>query len=231
MVAELSNNHNGSLDRALRLIDAAQAAGASAIKIQCYSPADLVRLRGDGPAPAPWNRLTMRALYEQAQTPIAWLPAVFAYCEAQGIPIFSSVFGVDGFRALEDVGNPAYKLAALDFARDELRAMVAATGKPILRSCHADYAPAVTDAFMLYCPPGYPQIDIRFKVDSGYRGFSYHGTDWLQPARAQLCGAELIECHVQLDDEPSALEANVSLTIAQFARLVAAVRQTEWCAA
>jgi sialic acid synthase SpsE len=92
-VAELSNNHNGDRDRCGRLIDAAKAAGADFVKFQCYTPDELVALRGDGPAPAPWNDRTMRDLYTQAQTPLDWFPKIKAHCERVGIPWFSSVFG------------------------------------------------------------------------------------------------------------------------------------------
>src|SRR5512146_3088604 len=81
-VAELSNSHNGSLARCLRLITAAKDAGADIIKTQCYSADELVALRGDGPAPEPWGSQgwTMRALYEKAATPFDWFPAIAEYC-------------------------------------------------------------------------------------------------------------------------------------------------------
>ncbi len=227
LIAELSNSHNQSLDRALRMIDAAQTAGASAIKIQAYSVDDLIRLRGDGPAPAQWSHMTMRELYTKAATPLEWVPALFAYAAQQRIPIFSSVFGVDGFRVLEDCGNPVYKLAALDFEKTDLLEMVEATGKPIIRSCHEPRAP-IGDAFMVYAPKGYPQTDIKLPcIANGYRGFSYHGVNPNMPARSILYGAQLIEVHFHLEHEPSELEANISLNEQAFAHMVTYVRGIE----
>lgn len=231
VIAELSNNHNGSLDQALRLIDKVKEAGADAVKLQAYSVDDLIALRGDGPAPEPWasRGYTMRTLYEQAQTPLAWLPALFAHAESLELPIFSSVFGPDGFRALEDVGNPCYKLASLDFGSEALRDLVLATDKPLIRSCHHEHAPIrLADSLTLYCPPGYPQPKPMLgNIRHGYDGYSYHGTDPTVPAFAVAAGATVVEVHVQLDDAPSVLERDVSLTITQLALLVRAVRRAE----
>jgi len=80
---------------AMKALDAAKAAGADFVKFQCYSPDELVDLRGDGPAPEPWGSQgwTMRALYEKARTPFEWFPTLFAHARAIGIVPFASVFG------------------------------------------------------------------------------------------------------------------------------------------
>lgn len=79
-VAEISNNHNGNFTHALHLIHAAKDAGAEFVKFQCFSPEELVSLRGGGSAPAPWGEQgwTMHALYAKARTPFEWFPALFA---------------------------------------------------------------------------------------------------------------------------------------------------------
>jgi pseudaminic acid synthase len=225
VIAEISNAHNGDLDRFWRLLTGVITAGADLVKLQCYTPEELVALRGDGPAPGPWGLQgwTMHQLYEKAKTPHAWFPKI----AAAGIPWFSSVFGVHSLTLLEALGCPAYKLASLDYGKRALLHAVRATGKPILRSCAAPVAPKADDLF-LYCPEGYPQASIPLRnLGNGYEGFSYHGTNPVIPAVAVAMGATLLEVHVQLDAEPSVLEPNVSLTMTQLAVLVRMVREIE----
>lgn len=231
-VAEISGNHNGDRDRCGRLIDAAQAAGADLVKFQCYTPDELIALRGDGAAPEPWGSQgwTMRALYEKAQTPLDWFPKIAAHCERVGMPWFSSVFGSDSLAALEAVGCPAYKIARLD-NRSAFARSLANIGKPLIVSEANEGESQIWDTTILWCPPGYPQTDFRaMRVSLEWRAFdglSYHGTDPRIPFAAAMMGAKIIECHVQLDDEPSELEANVSLTMTQQARLIRDVRDME----
>ena len=245
-VAEIGNAHNGDLGRALDLIAAAQKAGADFVKLQAYTPDELVVLRGNGPAPEPWGKQgwSMRDLYEKAQTPLDWLPALVGQCRVVGIPWFSSFFGLDSLYALEKVGCPAYKIAALDRKSVNLQHLAFSSGKPVLISTPDDQYPVVdrvvvpsereSDVAVLYCPPGYPQERPALSVVSPnrwgmrrYEGFSYHGTDPRTPALAAALGASLVECHFQLDDEPSELEANVSLTASQFREMVELIRHAE----
>lgn len=228
-VAEIGNAHNGDFARALRLITAAKEAGADAVKFQCYSPQELVDLRGDGPAPGQWGAQgwTMRPLYEKARTPFAWFHDLYAYARDMEIAPFSSCFGPESLEVLESVGNSCYKLAALDWEQYSLRELVESTGKPIIRSCNAEIAPVAT-ATLLYAPPGYPQAGFRLRnMLNGYQGFSYHGTDAAVGEMAARLGAQIVETHFQLDDEPSELEENISLTATQFARMVSRSKQLE----
>ena len=231
-VAELSNNHNGDRDRCGRLIDAAQAAGADVVKFQCYSPDELVALRGDGPAPEPWGSQgwSMRDLYAKARTPFDWFPKIRDHCERVGMPWFSSVFGEESLAVLQSVGCPAYKIARLDNQSDPLANLLLDGIPPILTS--ADWGEPFTCAdLLLYCPPGYPALDVelpdRFGDDQHFQGFSYHQTDPALAVEAARRGAYLIEMHLMLADEPSELESHVSLTEHQFAEMVAVVRARE----
>ena len=235
-VFEVSNAHNGSKARAFQLIYAAQQAGADFVKFQCYTPDELVALRGDGPAPEPWGAQgwTMRALYEKAQTPHAWFRALVKHCAELGMPWFSSVFGPESLALLESLGCSAYKIARLDNDADVLIDDVVRRGKPVLVSDDARYVGRWRSPFTwLYCPAGYPppaeEIDIpNFKNgDENYSGLSSHCLDPRLPIAAVARGAKLLEYHVQLDDEPSELEANVSLTMTQLAQMVRDVRATE----
>lgn len=226
-------------DRMGRLIDAAKAAGADFVKLQCYTPDELVALRGDGPAPEPWGSqgFTMRTLYERAATPFEWFPHVKAHCERIGLPWFSSVFGPDSLALLESMDCPAYKIARLDNTQRDFIASVVATGRPVIVSQANEFeAKARNAAAFLKCPKGYPQTDFRldaydFHPDAEgwvpFQGFSFHGTDPLPCIVAATLGAKIIECHLQLYSEPSELEANVSLTQKQFREMIRQVRRIE----
>lgn len=234
-VAELSNNHNGDRDRLGRLIDAAQDAGADLVKFQCYTPEELVALRGDGPAPDPWGAMgwTMRRLYEKAQTPLDWFPKIAAHCQRIGMPWFSSVFGAQSLACLEAVGCPAYKIAALDNANEWLWRYAQHTGKPVLISVRRDTSNRwIGDSVeMLYCPPGYPADPAEVRLPhfgpSSYLGLSSHCLTPELPVAAVARGCKLIEMHFMLEEEPSELESNVSLNQYQFRAMIRSVRATE----
>lgn len=233
-VAEMSCNANGSLPRMLRMITAAKDAGADLVKLQAYTPDELVALRGDGPAPAQWGEQgwTMRALYEKAATPFHWFPAIAEYCADLEIPWFSSVFGSESLAFLESMNCPAYKIARLDNHNRTFIDSVRDVGKPCIVSADwvKDYRPDVRREgrdFTLWCPEGYPQTALhlrpafekRCEVAYGgpcewveYDGFSYHGTDPMALVAAATLGAKLVEFHFQLQDEPSELESNISLS-------------------
>lgn len=236
-VAEISNNHNGSLNRAIRLIDAAKAAGADFVKTQCYTPDELVALRGDGPAPEPWGAQgwTMRTLYEKARTPLEWFPELFQHARDIGIVPFASVFGPESLPVLEAVGCEAYKIAALDNAHADLIIAAKRTGKPVLVSMRLpERSVESLDGFpsvhCLYCPPGYPTAvaDVQLpQFGASYLGLSSHCLAPELPIAAVARGCKLIEMHLQLAKEPSELEANVSLTEVAFRDMIEAVRRTE----
>ena len=225
IVAEVSNAHNGSLARAHRIIEAAKEAGADFVKFQAYTPDELISMRGDGKPPPPWDEMTMHELYTKAMTPHGWFPSLSEKCDRVGIPWFSSVFGLDSLEMLERNWCPVYKLSSLDIEYQAFRRSVHMTGKPIIQS-----RPKLTDAIdhlsadlTLWCPPGYPQT-VSAPFPAWADGFSYHGTDWEVAASVAKAGAQLIEVHVQLDDEPSELEEDVSLTMSQLKELCDAVK-------
>ena len=228
-VAEISNNHNRSLDLAIRLLDAAKEVGADFGKLQCYTPDELVALRGDGPAPEPWGSQgwDMYRPYDFAKTPLEWFPELFRHAADIGLPLFSSVFGLESLALCEQLGCPAYKIARLDNQHAFLHDACLATRKPLIVSTDE---PRTRGNLTLWCPPGYPQpvAGLLAPLSSGqYDGFSYHGTDPLAGALAATMGAHLVEAHMQLSDAPSVLEETVSLTERQFATMVAMTRRAE----
>lgn len=228
-VAELSNNHNGSRRLAVRLLHAAKHAGADFVKVQCYTPEELVALRGDGPAPAPWGAdgWSMYDLYRKAQTPREFFPVLFEEAARLDMPIFASVFGEESLALMESLNCPAYKIARLDNGNVALWSACRATGKPLIVSA-AESDLAVRGDVFLWCPPGYPQdpsdVENIRAIPQGFDGFSYHGVSALPGAMAALSGASMVEAHLQLAATPSALEAGVSVTEYQFAAMVHVAR-------
>lgn len=242
IVAELGNAHNGDRDRLGRLIDAAQAAGADAVKFQCYTPDELVALRGDGAAPEPWGSqgYSMRSLYEKAQTPLEWFPKIAAHCARIGMPWFSSVFGAESLACLEAVGCPRYKISHFECENFALVQLVEATRKPFLVStpvdkygCQIGYAGG--DGYHIYCPGGYPARleEMRLKeleYDDGRAPWIGLSSHCLAPEVAPMAiafGAKYLEYHMMLHAEPSVLEASVSLDEFQFHDMVQSVRRAE----
>lgn len=231
-VAEIGNAHNGNFSRAIRLLDAAKAAGASAAKLQTYTPAELVALRGNGPAPEPWGSQgwTMETLYEKARTPLEWIPLLFDHADGIGLPLFSSVFGAESLAVLEAAECPAYKIARIDNKKTAVRQAARLTGKPVLISSDEPDVTNRLDAW-LYCAPNYPtelkDVHLPYFPDAGYFGISSHCLNLLLPIVAVARGAKMLEYHLQLDDEPSELEASVSLTASRFREMVERVKRVE----
>src|ERR1700758_4856386 len=111
VICELSGNHNGSLERALSMIDAAAATGCDAIKIQTYT-ADTITMDDDRPEVriegGPWDGARLSELYQEAQTPYDWHPALFERARALGVILFSSPFDERAVDLLDELGAPAY---------------------------------------------------------------------------------------------------------------------------
>lgn len=229
IVAEIGANHNGSLEVARRLVHECPAAGADFVKFQCYTLPEILALRGDGPTPEPWRSLgyeTLPELYRKAITPHEWFPALVTTAKDAGVPWFSSVFGPDSARLLESLGCPAIKISAWDEHSFNFHKRDASV--PIIASTRGYHRCEWAD-LTLWCPPGYPQgwvtsgdFVARYTL---HDGLSYHGTNEMIPAHAAEQGAQMVEVHVQLDDEPAELDGHSSLTVAQLERLCEAVRQ------
>mgnify|MGYP000008479871 FL=1 len=133
VVAELSANHNGKLDQALKLIHLAKEHGADAVKIQTYRP-DTITINSHRPefqiTSGKWAGQNLYELYEQAHTPWHWHPAIFEEAKAEGITLFSSPFDTSAVDFLEDLNCPAYKIASFELVDLPLIQYAAKTGKP-----------------------------------------------------------------------------------------------------
>jgi sialic acid synthase SpsE len=135
IVAEISGNHGGKLENALRLIEEAKRAGADAVKFQCFEPSPLANKR----IGVIWHGTPMRydqlvELYEKTHTPKAWFPAMIEKCSQVGIDWFASVFSAADVVFLEFLGCPRYKISAYEMLDGDLINAVVETGKPIIMS-------------------------------------------------------------------------------------------------
>jgi sialic acid synthase SpsE len=225
IIAELSCNHSGSIEKAYALIDAAKRAGADAVKLQTYEPADLTTPN----YPKLWN------LYEQAKTPRAWHAELFLYARTIGITIFSSAFSVDGVRYLESLDTPAHKIASAEINDRDLVDEAIATGKPVIISTgmasEGDcWNVSGSNVIFLHCVAQYPaRVEdanlsaIKTLQEIGHLvGLSDHTPGYETAIAATALGAVMIEKHFKLDDD--CIDAAYSLNPEQFAVMCKAVR-------
>lgn len=244
IVAELSGNHQGSIEQALELIDAAAATGAEAIKIQTYR-ADTITLKHDGPEfllkKGLWANRTLYDLYEEAYTPWEWHAALFERAKAHGVTLFSSPFDNTAVDLLEALNCPAYKIASYEITDIGLIKRVTATGKPIIISTGLatldeieEAVEAVHDAggkelIVLHCISGYPtpieDCNLNTISDLQQRfsfpiGLSDHTIDQTASVTSVALGARLIEKHFTLDKNNGSVDAAFSLNPDEFKELV-----------
>ncbi|MFZ2738121.1 MAG: pseudaminic acid synthase [Burkholderiaceae bacterium] len=243
VIAEMSANHNGNIETALKIIDAAKQAGADAVKLQTYRP-DTITLncnsedfRIDGGL---WGGRTLYDLYEEAHMPWEWHKPLFEHAHKLGINIFSSPFDNTAVDLLEDLNAPAYKIASFEAVDLPLIKYVARTGKPMIISTGMADAEEIQEAIdaareggckelaILHCVSGYPapaeDYNLRTIPDMIERfglvtGLSDHTLDNTTAITSVAMGASIIEKHFTLDRRGGGPDDSFSLQPAELAAL------------
>lgn len=253
VICEISGNHNGSLDRALAMIDAAAATGADAIKIQTYTPDTLTidhdsedfRIEG-----GLWDGRRLYDLYQEAHTPFEWQAALFDHARARGATLLSTPFDESAADLLDELGAPAFKIASFEAVDLPLIAHVARKGKPMIISTGMCNLGEISDAvrtarengceelILLHCVSSYPAPD----EDSNVRtvphlgdafgcvsGLSDHTTGSAVSVASIALGGSVIEKHFTLCRAEGGPDAAFSLEPDEFSALVDDCRRA-WCA-
>tara|TARA_B100000315_G_scaffold184167_1_gene173161 strand:+ start:12531 stop:13598 length:1068 start_codon:yes stop_codon:yes gene_type:complete len=246
IIAEMSGNHNQSLDRALDIVEAASKAGVHALKLQTYTADALtIDVKKDNflikDRNSLWNGKTLYELYQQAYTPWEWHKPIFDRCRELGLIAFSTPFDDTAVDFLEDLNVPAYKIASFENNHLPLIRKVASTGKPIIISTgmatNAELDEAVgtarktgcKDIILLKCTSTYPSSpeDTNLKTISHLRqlfdceaGLSDHTLGIGVSIAGIALGATVIEKHFTLSRSNGGVDSAFSMEPDEMKMLV-----------
>lgn len=251
IIAELSANHNGSIERAEAIVCAAFNAGADAVKLQTYTadtmtiPCDNKYFRIEGTL---WKGRTLHDLYQEAYTPWEWHPRLMGLAEELGMACFSTPFDASAVDFLEGLNVPCYKVASFEVADISLLKTIAATGKPVIMSTGmatlAEIAEAVTtlrengtkELALLKCTSAYPappeEANLRTiphlaQTFNCVAGLSDHTMGSAVAITAVALGARIIEKHFTVSRADGGPDSAFSMEPEEFAQMVKDIRAAE----
>ncbi|MEL4178525.1 pseudaminic acid synthase [Roseateles sp. PN1] len=255
LIAEMSGNHNQSLQRALQIVEAAAASGADAIKLQTYT-ADTMTLKVDAPdfviqdKNSLWAGRHLHELYDEAHTPWEWHGPIMQRAKELGMHCFSTPFDETSVDFLEELGVPAYKIASFELTDLPLIAKVASTGKPMIMSTGmasvAEIDEAVRtargagakDLILLKCTSTYPATpeNSHLRTLPNMRatfgcevGLSDHTMGVGAAIAAVALGASLIEKHFTLRRADGGVDSAFSMEPEEF-KLLRCETERAWAA-
>lgn len=252
IIAELSANHNGSIDTAIETIRAAKRSGADAIKLQTYTADTMtIDVKNDHfmiSQGTEWDGEYLHDLYKRAYTPWEWHQQLFDIAKEEGLVCFSSPFDKTAVDFLEELDNPIYKVASFEITDIPLISYIASKGKPMiistgiateediylaLETCKKVGNEQIT---LLKCTSAYPAApedanlltipDIKKRFNTTV-GLSDHTLGIEAPVVAVSLGAKVIEKHFILDHTVGGPDAHFSLDEVEFKAMVTAVRKAE----
>lgn len=243
VIAELSANHNGKLETAMKIIEEARKAGADAVKLQTYRP-DTITLNCDSDdfkiKGGLWDGRSLYELYQEACMPWEWHKPLFEYAKKLDVTIFSSPFDNSAVDLLEELNTPAYKIASFEAVDLPLIKYVASTGKPMIISTGMADLDEISDAIdtardggcteiaILHCVSGYPapvsEYNLKSIPDMIKRfgivtGISDHTLDNITAISSVAMGASIIEKHVTLNRKGDGPDDSFSLEPKQLEAL------------
>lgn len=243
IIAEMSANHNGSIDNAFSIVDMAKESGADAVKLQTYRP-DTITMKMNTPEfmieGGLWDGQSLYELYENAFMPWDWHKPLFDHAKKKDITIFSSPFDNSAVDLLEDLNSPAYKIASFEAIDLQLIKYVALTGKPMIISTGMADQEEIEEAIVtakeggcsnlaiLHCVSGYPapasDYNLRTLVDMKERfnlvsGLSDHTIDNTTAISSIALGASIIEKHVTLNRNGGGPDDSFSLEKSELEQL------------
>ena len=234
-IAEISANHCGNFDLAKKLIKCAYINGADAVKLQTYT-ADTMTIKSDKKyfkiQEGLWKGYTLWDLYYKAHTPLHWHKKLFKYAKSLGIKIFSTPFDETAVDFLEKLNCPIYKIASFEMTDLNLVRRVSRTKKPIIISTGMANLEEIEttvkiakkngakDITLLYCVSNYPSLIEDFNLNNirilkkKFKckvGLSDHSNDNRVAIASIVCGAEVIEKHIALDNQTKGYDIKFSL--------------------